>query len=127
MAVDKKVAAGKLRLILLKGALGNCEVTGGWRYLPLCYGFLRVCFVFGEVGPWVYGRVWLRRSAGACMGRQGGADAALQCHCTLRAGGPLGYPGWFACSPARAFLYPCAGEFDPAKLDETLNHFCSRK
>jgi len=28
MAVDKKVAAGKLRLILLKGALGSCVVTG---------------------------------------------------------------------------------------------------
>ena len=28
MALDKKVAAGKLRLILLKGALGGCVVTG---------------------------------------------------------------------------------------------------
>lgn len=28
MAVDKKVANGKLRLILLKGALGNCVFTG---------------------------------------------------------------------------------------------------
>lgn len=28
MAVDKKVAAGKLRLILLKGELGSCVVTG---------------------------------------------------------------------------------------------------
>ena len=28
MAVDKKVAAGKLRLILLKGPLGTCVVTG---------------------------------------------------------------------------------------------------
>jgi 3-dehydroquinate synthase len=28
MAVDKKVAAGKLRLILLKGPLGSCVVTG---------------------------------------------------------------------------------------------------
>jgi 3-dehydroquinate synthase len=28
MAVDKKVAAGKLRLVLLKGALGGCVVTG---------------------------------------------------------------------------------------------------
>lgn len=28
MAVDKKVAAGKIRFILLKGALGNCVVTG---------------------------------------------------------------------------------------------------
>lgn len=27
MSVDKKVAAGKLRLILLKGPLGNCVVT----------------------------------------------------------------------------------------------------
>lgn len=28
MAVDKKVAAGKIRFILLKGPLGNCVVTG---------------------------------------------------------------------------------------------------
>ena len=28
MAVDKKVAAGKLRLVLLKGPLGGCVVTG---------------------------------------------------------------------------------------------------
>ena len=28
MAVDKKVLDGKLRLILLKGPLGNCVVTG---------------------------------------------------------------------------------------------------
>jgi 3-dehydroquinate synthase len=28
MSVDKKVANGQLRLILLKGALGNCEFTG---------------------------------------------------------------------------------------------------
>lgn len=28
MAVDKKVLDGKLRLILLKGALGSCVVTG---------------------------------------------------------------------------------------------------
>mmetsp|Transcript_17492 Transcript_17492/g.40658 ORF Transcript_17492/g.40658 Transcript_17492/m.40658 type:complete len:100 (-) Transcript_17492:28-327(-) len=28
MSVDKKVANGKLRLILLKGALGNCLFTG---------------------------------------------------------------------------------------------------
>ncbi len=28
MAVDKKVLAGKLRLILLKGPLGSCVVTG---------------------------------------------------------------------------------------------------
>eukprot|EP00951_Prasinocladus_malaysianus_P033002 scaffold324161_cov32-Prasinocladus_malaysianus.AAC.1 len=28
MAVDKKVLDGKLRLILLKGPLGNCEFTG---------------------------------------------------------------------------------------------------
>jgi 3-dehydroquinate synthase len=28
MAVDKKVKDGKLRLILLKGALGSCVVTG---------------------------------------------------------------------------------------------------
>ena len=28
MAVDKKVKDGKLRLILLKGPLGNCLVTG---------------------------------------------------------------------------------------------------
>lgn len=28
MAVDKKVADGKLRLILLKGPLGNCVFTG---------------------------------------------------------------------------------------------------
>ena len=28
MAVDKKVAAGKLRLVLLRGALGGCVVTG---------------------------------------------------------------------------------------------------
>ncbi len=28
MAVDKKVAAGKLRLILLRGPLGSCVVTG---------------------------------------------------------------------------------------------------
>ena len=27
MAVDKKVLAGKLRLVLLKGPLGNCVVT----------------------------------------------------------------------------------------------------
>ncbi|XP_019177446.1 PREDICTED: 3-dehydroquinate synthase, chloroplastic-like [Ipomoea nil] len=30
MAVDKKVADGKLRLILLKGALGNCVFTGDY-------------------------------------------------------------------------------------------------
>ena len=28
MAVDKKVQDGKLRLILLKGPLGSCVVTG---------------------------------------------------------------------------------------------------
>jgi 3-dehydroquinate synthase len=28
MAVDKKVLAGKLRLVLLKGPLGGCVVTG---------------------------------------------------------------------------------------------------
>jgi 3-dehydroquinate synthase len=28
MAVDKKVKDGKLRLILLKGSLGSCVVTG---------------------------------------------------------------------------------------------------
>ena len=28
MSVDKKVQDGKLRLILLKGSLGNCVVTG---------------------------------------------------------------------------------------------------
>ncbi len=28
MAVDKKVLDGKLRLILLRGALGSCVVTG---------------------------------------------------------------------------------------------------
>lgn len=28
MAVDKKVQDGKLRLILLKGALGGCVITG---------------------------------------------------------------------------------------------------
>jgi 3-dehydroquinate synthase len=28
MAVDKKVKDGKLRLILLEGALGGCVVTG---------------------------------------------------------------------------------------------------
>ncbi len=28
MAVDKKVQAGKLRLVLLKGPLGGCVVTG---------------------------------------------------------------------------------------------------
>lgn len=28
MALDKKVLDGKLRLILLKGPLGNCVVTG---------------------------------------------------------------------------------------------------
>ena len=28
MSVDKKVANGKLRLILLKGELGNCVFTG---------------------------------------------------------------------------------------------------
>jgi 3-dehydroquinate synthase len=28
MAVDKKVLSGKLRLVLLKGPLGNCVVTG---------------------------------------------------------------------------------------------------
>ena len=28
MAVDKKAANGKLRLILLKGALGGCVFTG---------------------------------------------------------------------------------------------------
>ncbi len=28
MAVDKKVLDGKLRLILLKGPLGSCVVTG---------------------------------------------------------------------------------------------------
>ncbi len=28
MSVDKKVADGKIRLILLKGPLGNCVVTG---------------------------------------------------------------------------------------------------
>jgi 3-dehydroquinate synthetase len=28
MAVDKKVLNGKLRLILLRGPLGNCVVTG---------------------------------------------------------------------------------------------------
>jgi len=30
MAVDKKVAAGKLRLVLLKGPLGGCVVTGAF-------------------------------------------------------------------------------------------------
>jgi 3-dehydroquinate synthase len=28
MAVDKKVLSGKLRLVLLKGQLGSCVVTG---------------------------------------------------------------------------------------------------
>jgi 3-dehydroquinate synthase len=28
MSVDKKVQAGKLRLVLLKGPLGGCVVTG---------------------------------------------------------------------------------------------------
>lgn len=28
MSVDKKVSAGKLRLVLLKGQLGDCVVTG---------------------------------------------------------------------------------------------------
>ena len=28
MAVDKKVLSGKLRLVLLKGPLGGCVVTG---------------------------------------------------------------------------------------------------
>lgn len=28
MSVDKKVQDGKLRLVLLKGPLGNCVVTG---------------------------------------------------------------------------------------------------
>jgi 3-dehydroquinate synthase len=28
MSVDKKVAAGKLRLVLLKGPLGGCIVSG---------------------------------------------------------------------------------------------------
>jgi 3-dehydroquinate synthase len=28
MSVDKKVAAGKIRFILLKGELGSCVVTG---------------------------------------------------------------------------------------------------
>lgn len=28
MAVDKKVLSGKLRLVLLKGPLGSCVVTG---------------------------------------------------------------------------------------------------
>ena len=28
MSVDKKVEDGKLRLVLLKGPLGNCVVTG---------------------------------------------------------------------------------------------------
>ncbi len=28
MAVDKKVLAGKLRLVLLQGPLGGCVVTG---------------------------------------------------------------------------------------------------
>lgn len=28
MAVDKKVLAGQLRLVLLKGPLGGCVVTG---------------------------------------------------------------------------------------------------
>jgi 3-dehydroquinate synthase len=28
MSLDKKVADGKLRLILLRGELGNCEFTG---------------------------------------------------------------------------------------------------
>lgn len=32
MAADKKVANGKLRLILLKGELGNCEFTGDFDY-----------------------------------------------------------------------------------------------
>ena len=32
MSVDKKVANGKLRLILLKGSLGNCEFTGDFDY-----------------------------------------------------------------------------------------------
>ncbi len=31
MAVDKKVQNGQLRLILLKGPLGNCVVTGDFR------------------------------------------------------------------------------------------------
>lgn len=30
MAVDKKVADGELRLILLKGALGGCVMTGDY-------------------------------------------------------------------------------------------------
>ena len=30
MAVDKKVADGQLRLILLRGALGNCVVTADY-------------------------------------------------------------------------------------------------
>ena len=35
MAVDKKVAAGKLRLVLLKGALGGCVVTGDFEAAKL--------------------------------------------------------------------------------------------
>ena len=35
MAVDKKVLDGKLRLILLRGALGSCVVTGDLTLLCL--------------------------------------------------------------------------------------------
>nr|QKY15325.1 3-dehydroquinate synthase (DHQS) [Polytomella parva] len=35
MAVDKKVEAGKLRLVLLKGPLGNCVVTGDFEKTKL--------------------------------------------------------------------------------------------
>lgn len=35
MAVDKKVANGKLRLILLKGELGGCVFTGDFDRVKL--------------------------------------------------------------------------------------------
>ena len=35
MAVDKKVQDGKLRLILLKGPLGSCVITGDFEVQAL--------------------------------------------------------------------------------------------
>eukprot|EP01026_Neomeris_dumetosa_P050604 TRINITY_DN44424_c0_g1_i2.p3 TRINITY_DN44424_c0_g1~~TRINITY_DN44424_c0_g1_i2.p3 ORF type:complete len:197 (+),score=45.10 TRINITY_DN44424_c0_g1_i2:222-812(+) len=45
MAVDKKVVDGKLRLILLKGPLGNCVVTGEFNPDVLQQTLIELCDV----------------------------------------------------------------------------------
>lgn len=43
MSVDKKVAEGKLRLILLKGPLGGCVVTGDFDPAKLQETLMHFC------------------------------------------------------------------------------------